>query len=381
MERERSQDAFVLGGATTVRVPEETGAANTRSAGSVARRVVDANMHCLPETLFSDQELLAAYVEAVPRQYGTVAKVGQIAGKPLREMTIEQPAGYEVLNYVEGEYSPEFRLPAMDAAKIDMAIFRLPCWQEWLDLDLCRKANDGMAAHMKQHPGRFQALAVVPPWGSAGALKELERCIGDLGFCGVQMVAHYGNLYLDEPAFRPHFRFVASLGVPVVVHHTPLPVDHGSILKYPNLRRQYGREIAQGTAVGREIFSDLFEELPSLRLIHSMMGGGFFAFAEMLVPPAGSDAVSRFEDESAKVGKRLKDNIYFELSGAPQWGKAQLECAVKVFGADHLVYGGSFQIRRDWFLRGHEYIDGLDIPDDDKALIMGGNASRLFSLT
>ncbi|MBB1093140.1 amidohydrolase family protein [Rhodopseudomonas palustris] len=375
MHEQTSVAANVLAAAAAV------GEVDAQTSGRPAGPTIDANMHWLPDTLFSDEELLSAYIEAVPRQYSTVAKVVPIPGKQGRQMVIEQPAGYEVLNYVEGEYSSAFQIAAMDQAKIDMAIYRMPCWQEWLHLDLCKKANDGMAQHMKRHPGRFQALAIVPPWGSSESLKEIERCIKELGFCGVQMVAHYGNLYLDEQAFRPHFRFISRLGVPVVVHHTALPVDYGSILKYPNLRRQYGREIAQGTAVGREIFSDLFDELPDLRLVHSMMGGGFFAFSEMLTPPdTGKEIVDRFEDQATNVGRHLKENIYFELSGAPQWGKPQLECAVKVFGADHILYGGSFPIRRDWFQRGIEYVHGLDIDEVDKALILGGNAKRLFKL-
>jgi predicted TIM-barrel fold metal-dependent hydrolase len=235
---------------------------------------------------------------------------------------------------------------------------------------------------MKRYPGRFQALAVAPPWGSKEALKEVERCVKELGFCGVQMVAHYGHLYLDEDEFKPYFKFLDGLGVPVVVHHTPMPVDYDSIVDYPNLRRQFGRVIAQGTAVGRELFSGMFDEFPNLKLVHSMLGGGFFAFVEMLAPPStgGKDAVDRFEDQSAKIRRYLSQNIYFDLSGAPQWGKAQLECAVKVLGADHILYGGSYPIRRDWFQEGVAYVRGLAIPEADKALILGGNAVRLFKL-
>ncbi len=63
----------------------------------------------------------------------------------------------------------------------------------------------------------------------------------------------------------------------------------------------------------------------------------------MLAPPStGKDAVDRFEDQTDKFRRYLKNNIFFDLSGAPQWGKAQLECAVKVVGADHILYGGSY---------------------------------------
>jgi uncharacterized protein len=112
-----------------------------------------------------------------------------------------------------------------------------------------------------------------------------------------------------------------------------------------------------------------------------MLGGGFFAVTDMLVPPStGRDAVDRFEDESTKIRRYLASNIYFDLSGAPQWGKAQLESAVKILGADHILYGGSYPIRRDWFLQGIDYVRGLAISESDKTMILGGNAARLFKL-
>lgn len=343
--------------------------------------VIDANMHWLPENLFEDERLLAAFIESVPREYGTHARLLPVPGKTLRQIVIEQPLGHEVLNYAENQYSAAGQIADMDQAGIAKAILRMPCWQEWLDLDACKKVNDGLARHIRRYPGRFEALAVVPPWGSKESAREVERCIQDLGFCGVQVAAHYGQLYLDEEQFKPYLRFLDGLGVPVVVHHTPLPVDYGSIVKYANLRRQFGRVIAQGTAVGRELFSGMFDEFPNLRLIHSMLGGGFFAFADMLVPPrTGRDAVERFEDQGEKIRRYLNRNIFFDISGAPQWGKPQLECAVRILGADHILYGGSYPIRRDWFQQGASYVGSLAISEADKALILGGNARRLFRL-
>jgi len=125
--------------------------------------LIDANMHWLPENLFTDEQLLSAFVESVPREYGIHAKVAPVPGRPLRQIIIEQPAGYEVLNYAENQYSSAGQIADMDQARIDKAILRLPCWQEWLGLEACKKVNDGLAQHVKRYPGRFQALAVVPP--------------------------------------------------------------------------------------------------------------------------------------------------------------------------------------------------------------------------
>jgi predicted TIM-barrel fold metal-dependent hydrolase len=380
--RELVASAAALAATAAAAVSAERASAQT--AGPTAATIVDANMHWLPETLFSDRPLLDAFIGSVPREYGIHAKLAPVPGKDLRQIIIERPKGFEVLNYAENQYNTKNQVADMQAAKVDKAILRLPCWQEWLDLETCRKINNGLAEHVKRSPGRFHALAVAPPWGARDSLKEVERCIKELGFCGVQMAAHYGQLYLDDAAFKPHFKLLDALGVPVVVHHTPLPVDYGAILTYTNQRRQYGRCVDQGTAVGRELFSGMFEEFPNLRLVHSMLGGGFFAYANMLVPeklPAFRDEVDRFDAQTEKIRGYLQRNLFFDLSGAPQWGRAQLECAVKVLGADHILYGGSYPIRRDWFLQGVDYVRSLTIEEREKSLILGGNAARLFHLS
>jgi predicted TIM-barrel fold metal-dependent hydrolase len=343
--------------------------------------IIDSNMHWLPENLFDDEALLESFLNVVPRQYGIHASLAPIPGKNLRQIVIEQPKGCEILNYAENQYSSAEQIKDMNGAGIDIGMLRIPCWQEWLDLETCKKLNDGLANHLKTNPGRFLALAVVPPWGTKGSLKEMERCIKELGFSGVQMAAHYGNLYLDEEEFKPHFKKINELNIPVVVHHTPLPVDFMSICKYTNLRRQYGRCVAQATAVGRELFSGMFDEFPNLKMIHSMLGGGFFAYSNMLAPKiTGKDAVQRFQTGGEKINQYLENNIYFDTSGSIQWGKTQLECAVKVLGADHILYGSSYPIRRDWFTQGVAFVKNLDIDDESKSLILSKNAIRIFNI-
>ena len=343
--------------------------------------IVDANMHWLPEDLFEDKDLRDSFINCVPCSDGVYAELKPMPGTKLQQIVIERPRGYENLNYAENQYDSKLQIKDMDDAGVDVALLRIPCWQEWLPLEICKLVNDRLSEDINKYPGRFRALAVVPPWGTKECLKEVERCIGKLGFIGVQMAAHYGTLYLDEPQFKPYFEELNRLNVPVVVHHTPLPVDYGSLVKYTNLRRQYGRCVDQATAVGRELFSGMFEECPNLRLIHTMLGGGFFAYANMLAPRStgAKEQLERF-DSADKVRSYLDKNIFFDTSGAMQWGKAQLECAVKVLGADHILYGSSYPVRREWFVKGIDFVRGLDIPEESKTLILGGNAAKLFRI-
>lgn len=345
--------------------------------------VIDANMHWLPDTLFTDESLRDLMMSCIPRQHGIHVSMVPIEGKNLKQIIIEEPKGFVNINYAEGQYNIDSQLEDMDKAGIDQAVFRIPVWQEWLNLEASKRLNDGLAEYVSRSNGRFTALAVAPPWGEKETLREVERCVDDLGFKGVQLACKYGDIYLDNEAFFPYFEFLNDRKLPAVVHHTPLPVDYGSILDFNNQRRQYGRSIAQGTAVGRELFSGLFDRFPDLRLSHSMLGGGFFAFVDMLVPKpkhAYGDAVERFDTGRASLRDQLRKNLFFDISGAPQWGKAQLECAIEVLGEDNILYGGSYPIRKDWFFDGVPTVNELNVSDDVKKKILGGNAQKFFGI-
>jgi predicted TIM-barrel fold metal-dependent hydrolase len=344
--------------------------------------IIDVNMHALPEYLFQDEATLESYLRIAPQAYGEYARLTAIPGSDRKQIVIEKPRGYANLNFSQNAVDAEARVAVMDKAGLDKAILRTPCWQEWLTLDMCQKVNDSMAKSVREFPDRFFAVATIPPWGDKGCIAELERCINELGFVGVELAAHYGNLYLDDEIFRPYFRVLNELNVPVVVHHTPLPVDYHSVYEYNNLRRSIGRCIDQMTAVGRELFSGLFEECPDLRFIHTMLGGGMFAFTEQILPRPSQvqEELERFNPEVAKFREYFRKNLYFDISTPTAWSKAQLECAVKEFGADHILYGSSYPVRLDWVLNGVDYVRSLDIAEEEKELIFCGNATRLFKI-
>lgn len=134
------------------------------------------------------------------------------------------------------------------------------------------------------------------------------------------MSAHYGNHYLDDEMFRPMFKRINELKLPVYVHHTPLPVDYASILAYDNLRRSFGRCQDQVTAIGRELFSGMFAELPDVKMVHSMLG------------------------------------------------------------ADHIIYGSSYPVKQVWMTGGPEHVRQLDIREEEKELLLAGNARRIYGV-
>jgi predicted TIM-barrel fold metal-dependent hydrolase len=344
--------------------------------------IIDINMHHLPEDLFTNEKILDGFLSTAPRGFGEIASLGTVESGA-KQLILEKPKGYQNLNYVDGDYSLEAKLKAMDDAGVDIAILRVPVWQEWLRLETCKIVNDNAADMCKRSGGRIYSTACVPPWGGKENLYELERCLKELGMVGVQLACHYGQLYLDDEVFKPYWKVLNDFDVPVIVHHTPLPVYWQSVYEYTNLRRELGRIIDQATALGRELFSGMFEEFPKLKLIHTMFGGNWFANQNLVMPKKGKkkEAMLRLDmTEGERITKYLKNNIFYDMTHPASWGKEQVECAIKVCGADHLLLGTTFPVFYNWMSEGVEFMKTLDITEEERTLITSGNAIRLFKL-
>ena len=344
--------------------------------------IIDCNMHHLPEDLFKNDKTMDGFLSTAPRGFGEIASLETMEnGK--KHLILEKPQGYHNLDYVEGDYSLEAKLRAMDDAGVDAGLLRVPVWQEWLRLDTCKVVNDNAADMCRRSNGRLHANAVLPPWGGKENLYELERCLKELGMVGVQLACHYGQLYLDDAAFKPYLKVLNDLKVPVIVHHTPLPVYWQSIYEFTNLRREFGRIVDQATALGRELFSGLFEEFPDLVFIHTMFGGNWFASQQLTTPHKSkkNEVLARFDTtEADRIQSYLENNIYYDMTHPASLGKAQVECAVEVCGADHLLFGSSFPVVYGWMSSGVDFVKQLDITAEQRELIFHGNAERLFKL-
>ena len=344
--------------------------------------VIDINIHHLPEDLFTNEKTLNAFLDSAPRGFGEIARLGTTdTGK--RQVILEKPKGHQNLNYVEGDYSAQAKLAAMDDAGVDYGIMRVPVWQEWLPLDACKMVNDEAAKIVSESNGRLFMTAAVPPWGGKENIAELERCI-DMGAVGVQLACHYGELYLDDEAFTPYFEVLNEKNIPVIAHHTPLPVEWHSVIDYTNLRREFGRVIDQGIAVGRELFSGMFENFPNLKMIHTMMGGNWFAATELTTPHVSNkkESLTRLDPTGGeKIKSYLANNIFFDMTHPHSWGKKQVEAAIEINGADHFMFGSSFPVFYGWMSQGVEFLKNeIEISDADREAVLFGNAKRLFNL-
>ena len=83
---------------------------------------------------------------------------------------------------------------------------------------LSRLLNDDIANVVQNNPKRFVGLGTIPMQDEKLAVKELERCIQDLRFPGIQIGSNINGKNLSSQKFFPIFEAAADLGSCIFVH-------------------------------------------------------------------------------------------------------------------------------------------------------------------
>ena len=123
--------------------------------------IIDANVYWFSEELFENPQMLDRFFMDIPRGYGTAGKLIERAGK--KQIVIERPVGCPGVDYVQGDYTLEGMLAALDKAGIDKAVMKVPCCHEWMSLEICKLFNDGMADFARRSNGPTGRAGPLPP--------------------------------------------------------------------------------------------------------------------------------------------------------------------------------------------------------------------------
>ncbi len=132
----------------------------------------------------------------------------------------------------DGEIPIETTIAAMDAAGVDFGL--LSAWHSPREGAMI--SNDEVAAWVRAHPDRFKGVASVPLDRPMEAVRELRRCVRELGFVGLRMLPWLWEVPPTDRRFYPLFAACVELGVPFctqVGHTGPLrPSEPGRPIPY-----------------------------------------------------------------------------------------------------------------------------------------------------
>ena len=139
--------------------------------------------------------------------------------------------------------------------------------------DLARMLNDHIAGVVRERPRRFVGLGTLPLQDPELAIRELERCVGELGLAGVEIGTHVNDWNLDEPALFPVLGRCEALGAAVFVH----PWDMMGKERMPRYMLPWlvGMPAETSLALCSLILGGVLDRLPRLRICFAHGGGAF----------------------------------------------------------------------------------------------------------
>ena len=233
--------------------------------------------------------------------------------------------------------------------------------------DLARLLNDHIADLCRRHPRRFIGLGTLPMQAPDLAVRELERCVGELGLAGVEIGSHVNDWNLSDPALFPVFARASELGAAVFVHPWDM-MGQAKMQKYW-LPWLVGMPAEVSLAICSLIFSGVLERLPRLRIAFAHGGGAFPATLGRIEHGfrARPDlvAVDNPHPPSAYLSRIYLDSLVHDARA--------LRLLLEIFGPGRIALGSDYPFPLGEARPG-ALIDSLRLAPEDRERLRSGTA-------
>jgi 4-oxalmesaconate hydratase len=226
-------------------------------------------------------------------------------------------------------------------------------------------------------PDKFVGVCQLPQSPGADlteSIKELERCVTELGFIGCNLNPDpsggmWQTVPLTDKYWYPLYEKMVELDVPAMIHVSAScnPNFHATGAHYMN---------ADTTAFMQLLQGDLFKDFPTLRLIIPHGGGAvpyhwgrYRGLADMLKQP--------------NLSTHLMNNVFFDTCVYHQPG---IDLLLEVIENKNILFGsemigavrGIDSTTGNYFDDTKRYIDAANISADEKHRIFETNTRRVF---
>ncbi|MFC2007719.1 amidohydrolase family protein [Chloroflexota bacterium] len=296
-------------------------------------------------------------------------------------------AGEETSTKDWKEYA-EARIANMDRLDIERQVLACPGYSPSLladdefNLYWVQASNDFLAQFCQKHPDRFSGFVGVPLFDVNLAIDELKRATKAQGMVGVVLSSHLGRLMLDSQQLMPFYEEVNKMGLTILIHPS-LPIGFDEIEEYQqfsNLYKFIGYLFDSTMAVTRMVYRGIFEKYENINLIASHLGG-ILPFVCHSIDIMWEQNVIDGEETPPKPPSEYFRRFYADT--ARPLKAATLQCAIALYGEEHILFGSDMPNWVEEFNAPERIIstiEALDLPVIMKENIFYENARRLFNL-
>lgn len=253
---------------------------------------------------------------------------------------------FESLRRWTGQKVPDEQPPidatvaAMDDAGVDFGL--LSAWSAPHQPRLI--SNEEVADWVSAYPTRFAGLAAVDLNRPMDGVRELRRCVTDLGFRGLRVVPWLWEAPPTDRRYYPLFAVCVELGVPFFTQ-----VGHTGPLR----SSETGRPIPYIDQVALDF--------PDLVIVGGHIG---YPWTEEMIAVA-----------------RKHENVYIDTSAytAKRYPPELIDYMKSNSGRHKVMFGTNYPMV--FHQHALEHLDDLGLDSEARDLFLGGNARRVFGLS
>lgn len=281
----------------------------------------------------------------------------------------------------ENCWNPEARLKDCERTGVNLQVLStvpvmFAYWAKGEDAyDLSRFLNDHIASIVRRYPTRFAGLGTLPMREPELAVKELERCVKDLGLRGVEIGTHIAGKNLDKFALFPIFAKAEELGAAIFIH--PWEMMGQDQMPRHFLPWLVGMPAETTRAICSMIFGGILERLPLLK-VGFAHGGGSFAFTLGRIEAGYHARPDLCQKHIQKPPRTYLNQMYFDTL---VHDADALRFLIQSCSVDRLALGSDYPFPLGEDRPGHLIESMQDLSPRDKKRLLGGTALEFLGLT
>ncbi|ETI68291.1 amidohydrolase family protein [Neobacillus vireti] len=326
---------------------------------------VDFHTHIIPEDIPNFAEKFGGERWPTLEKTCSCGANIMVAGKVFREVT------HQV-------WDPEQRIKDMDEEGVDIQVLSpIPVtFSYWAEPEaaeeMARIQNDFIAETVNKYPDRFIGIGTVPLQDVEVSIREMDRCMHELGLKGIEIGTNINGQNLDDPAFTKFFEMAEKWEVPLFVH--PWETLGRERMPRHNFMYTVGMPSETALAAASLICGGVIEKFPGLKVCFAHGGGSFPYILPRL-------------DQGWKVWPHLRvinkppsyyaKNFYFD---SLNYDPLNIKYLVDRFGHEKIVMGSDYPFLLREIPPGEVVDQTVELTEEQKQDILGRNALAFLNI-